>query len=156
MVRAPAQLRITRQPTGPDVPGGVSSGGPFLGRRGGPGGERKPIGRSGEAAPRQRERKKERKGEGVRKGGKSQAPAGLEDMTVEEGLSDGMVQQLLRLQRKEWDKIQYEPKYAHGSQAATQLIEEGKAFFEGEKPPPKVRVWTRLEKRIGIVGMHGA
>lgn len=69
-------------------------------------------------------------------------------------LSDGMVKQLLRLQRKEWDPVKYEPKYTHGSPAALQLLEAGKKLFEGEKPV--VKKPGKLERRIGIIGMHGA
>jgi hypothetical protein len=65
-----------------------------------------------------------------------------------------MVIQLARLQRKEWDRVPYEPKYAHGSAAALELLEQGKKLFQGEKP--KVTKVGRLERRIGIVGMHGA
>lgn len=77
-----------------------------------------------------------------------------QDVRVEDTLSDGMVQHLLRLQRKEWDRVPYEPKYAHGSKAATDLVAAGKKLFEGEKPAKKK--WTRLDRAIGIVGMHGA
>jgi hypothetical protein len=64
------------------------------------------------------------------------------------------VRHLLRLQRKEWDRTPYEPKYAPGSFAAQELIHEGRELFRGEAPP--VKYWGKLEKRIGIVGMHGA
>lgn len=67
-----------------------------------------------------------------------------------------MVQHLLRLQRKEWDRVVYEPKYAHGSTAAKELIEEGKRLFQGEVKIPATRTGGRLEKTIGIAGMHGA
>lgn len=69
-------------------------------------------------------------------------------------ITDSMVQQLLRLQRKEWDKTPYEPKYAPGSFAANELIHTGRELFRGDVPD--VKVWGRLEKRIGVVGMHGA
>jgi hypothetical protein len=65
-----------------------------------------------------------------------------------------MVHHLLRLQRKEWDRVPYEPKYAPGSFAAQELIHEGRELFRGEVPP--VKVWGPLEKRIGVVGMFGA
>jgi hypothetical protein len=65
-----------------------------------------------------------------------------------------MVQHLLRLQRKEWDRVPYEPKYAAGSLAANELIHAGRELFAGDAPP--VKVWGRLEKTLGIVGMHGA
>lgn len=73
---------------------------------------------------------------------------------AENTLSDGMVQLLLRLQRQEWDKKKYEPKYAPGSKAAQELIEAGKKLFEGQKPV--VKKWGKLEHVIGVVGMHGA
>jgi hypothetical protein len=69
-------------------------------------------------------------------------------------LSDGMAHHLMRLQRKEWDRVPYEPKYAPGSFAAQELIHEGRELFRGEAPP--VKYWGRLEKRIGVVGMFGA
>jgi hypothetical protein len=65
-----------------------------------------------------------------------------------------MVQHLLRLQRKEWDRVPYEPKYTPGSLAANELIHTGRELFAGEAPP--IKVWGRLEKTLGIVGMHGA
>lgn len=77
-----------------------------------------------------------------------------EDEPLEQTLDDGMVEQLLRLQRKEWDRVPYEPIYAHGSKAALELVEEGKKLFEGQAPKVKTSP-TRLERRIGIVGMHG-
>jgi hypothetical protein len=64
-----------------------------------------------------------------------------------------MVQQLLRLQRQEWDRKKYQPKYAHGSKEAQELIEAGKKLFEGEVP--KVKEYSKLERRMGILGMHG-
>jgi hypothetical protein len=69
-------------------------------------------------------------------------------------LSDGMVKMLYRLQRQEWDRVAYEPKYNHGSFAANELIHKGREFFRGEVPP--VKIWGRLEKTIGVVGMFGA
>jgi hypothetical protein len=80
----------------------------------------------------------------------------MQDVKVQDTLSDGMVQHLLRLQRKEWDRVDYEPKYAPGSAAARELIEEGKRFFQGEVKVPASRTGGRLEKTIGVVGMHGA
>lgn len=65
-----------------------------------------------------------------------------------------MVHQLLRLQRKEWDRVSYEPKYAHGSFEANKLIHEGRELFRGESRP--VKIWGRLERSIGVVGMFGA
>jgi hypothetical protein len=65
-----------------------------------------------------------------------------------------MVKQLLRLQRQEWDRVPYEPKYEQGSKAVLELIEEGKKLFEGQ-PPKTKREPTELHKRIGVAGMHG-
>jgi hypothetical protein len=65
-----------------------------------------------------------------------------------------MIQHLLRLQRGQWDRKPYEPKYAPGSFAANQLIHQGRELFRGEAPP--VKIWGRLEKAIGVVGMHNA
>jgi hypothetical protein len=165
MARAPTTLRITRTVVGPEgapelgnAPGGGPKlgGGPNLGRRGGSDNGPRSGNRSGESGPKRRENKKpnDKNGKKGKSKGKTARPG--DDLDVSDGLSDGMVQQLLRLQRKEWDKVQYVPKYAKGSEAAKSLVEEGKAFFEGSKPEPEVRVWGRLEKTIGIVGMHGA
>ena len=78
------------------------------------------------------------------------------DDSIESKLNDGMVLNLLRLQRNEWDRTPYEPQYGAESDKAKELIERGKKLFEGEKPKPKVREWGKLERTIGIVGMHGA
>lgn len=48
----------------------------------------------------------------------------------------------------------YEPKYTPGSFAANELIYKGKELFAGESPP--VKVWGRLERKIGVVGMYNA
>jgi hypothetical protein len=140
MVRAPAQLRVTRN--APNVKKNI---GPNLRGRnaGGKGGNRG----GGARAPKKRE------GKGGGKKGPDPARLG-EDVTLEHGLSDGMVQHLLRLQRKEWDRVPYEPKYAPGSFAANELIHAGRELFRGEAPP--VKVWGHLEKKLNIVGMHGA
>jgi hypothetical protein len=76
-----------------------------------------------------------------------------EDVKIEDTLSDGMVKQLMRLQMKEWEKRTYEPKYAHGSPAALDLIEQGKQLCAGEVRTKKVP--GRLERVIGVAGMHG-
>lgn len=34
------------------------------------------------------------------------------------------------------------------------MIHQGRELFRGEAPP--VKIWGRLEKRIGVVGMHNA
>jgi hypothetical protein len=78
----------------------------------------------------------------------------LAETDLAETLSDGMIHHLLRIQRKEWDRTPYEPKYAKGSFAANELIHIGRELFKGESPP--VKIWGPLEKRIGVVGMFGA
>ena len=78
----------------------------------------------------------------------------LADVELGDTISDAMTQQLLRLQRKEWDRVPYEPKYAKGSFAANELIHAGRELFKGESPP--VKYWGPLEKRIGVMGMFGA
>ena len=80
-------------------------------------------------------------------------------MKIEDTLSDAMVQHLLRLQRKEWDRVAYEPMYAQRqegelSPAALELIEAGKKLFQGE-PPKALSEPGRLERRLQIAGMHG-
>jgi len=50
--------------------------------------------------------------------------------------------------------VAYTPKYAPGSLAANELIHTGRELFRGESPP--VKVWGDLEKKIKVVGMHGA
>jgi hypothetical protein len=142
MVRAPSALRVTRNATvggmrGPNL-GGRSAG------RGGPRGDRGPGG--SEKGPKKRDKKA-----GNDEAGKA---ISLADIDAADTLSDGMVHQLLRLQRKEWDRVQYEPKYTQGSFEAQKLIHEGRELFRGQAPP--VKIWGRLEKRIGVVGMHGA
>jgi hypothetical protein len=131
-------------------------GGPNLGRRGGNENGPRSGNRPGESGPKRRERKKPDDKDGKKGKSKGKTARSGDDLDVSDGLSDGMVQQLLRLQRNEWDKVQYVPKYAEGSEAVKSLVEEGKALFEGSKPEPEVRVWGRLEKTIGIAGMHGA
>lgn len=133
MVRAPSKLRITRN-AGPS-----RAGGPNLRGRG-------PSSTSSrEAAPKRREKKASSKA----------APAqGQQDVDPGQAMPDGMVQHLLRLQRKEWDRVPYVPRYAPGSFEANELIHRGRELFRGEAPP--VKVWGPLEKRLKIVGMHGA
>ncbi|KAF2875041.1 hypothetical protein BDV95DRAFT_487073 [Massariosphaeria phaeospora] len=138
MVRAPSQLNISRSAGGPQ------SGGPNLRGRGSVAGASRAVRGSKEARPKQRERKAAGAG----------AAGMFVDVKTEDTLSDGMVQQLLRLQNKEWERKPYEPRYGLGSPAVAELLEEGKKLFEGEVK--KEKAWGRLEKRIGIVGMHGA
>ncbi|KAF2626947.1 hypothetical protein BU25DRAFT_411468 [Macroventuria anomochaeta] len=141
MVRAPAQLKLSRN-TG--RPGNATAGGrrgPNLrGRDGKPGGSG-----SREQGPKRRERKS---------GDDGDKKINAADVKFESTLSDGMVQHLLRLQRGEWDRKPYEPKYAPGGFEANQLIHAGRELFRGEAPP--VKIWGMLEKRIGVVGMHNA
>lgn len=75
-------------------------------------------------------------------------------MKLEDTLSDGMVQQLLRLQRKEWDRVPYVPKYAPDSFEANELIHTGRELFRGDSPP--VKMWGDMERALGVVGMYGA
>ncbi|KAF3046632.1 hypothetical protein E8E12_011340 [Didymella heteroderae] len=144
MVRAPAQLKLSRN-NGPRTGGNASIGGrrgPNLrGRDGKPGGP----GNRSSGGPKRRER-------GGKEGGEQRADAS--SIKFENTLSDGMLQHLLRLQRGQWDRKPYEPKYAPGSFAANQLIHQGRELFRGEAPP--VKIWGRLEKTIGVVGMHNA
>ncbi|KAF2739281.1 hypothetical protein EJ04DRAFT_484882 [Polyplosphaeria fusca] len=140
LVRAPATLRVSRAPGGPAARGPVLRG-------------RDKNAGSGSKAATERAPKRREKGQG-----KDTAGAGNsgrpEDVPIEDTLSDATVQHLLRLQRKEWDRVPYEPKYAHGSPAAMELIEAGKKLFEGEKPVVK-KGPSRLERKIGIAGMYG-
>jgi hypothetical protein len=148
MARAPQALRVSRNATVGDTRGPGSVRGPNLGGRsagrGGPRGERGPGGR--EQGPKKRDRK----------AGDSDSaqPTSIDDVDLATTLSDGMVQHLLRLQRREWDRVPYEPKYKQGSLAANELIHEGRELFRGEIPP--VKYWGPLEKAIGVVGMFGA
>ncbi|KZM27204.1 uncharacterized protein EKO05_0002300 [Ascochyta rabiei] len=147
MARAPAQLKLARN-TGRagNSTAGAKRGPNLRGRDGKPGGGGG-GGASGsrEPGPKKRERKS---------GDQSTKKINPADVKIEETLSDGMVQHLLRLQRGEWDRKPYEPKYAPGSFAANELIHAGRELFRGEAPP--VKTWGMLEKRIGVVGMHNA
>lgn len=134
MVRAPSKIRMTRNPSASKL------GGPNLRGRSG-------SNRGGtEAAPRRRERKQ----------GGTKAPSApqTQDVPIEHTISDGLAQHLLRLQRKEWDRVPYKPRYAPGSFEANELMHLGAELFRGEAPP--VKVWGRMEKALGVVGMHGA
>lgn len=143
MVRAPAQLKLSRN--GPRTGGNASVGG----RRGpnlrGRDGKKGGTGNRSAAGPKRRERGNKEDGE---------QKADVNSVKFEDTLSDGMLQHLLRLQRGQWDRKPYEPKYAPGSFAANQLIHQGRELFRGEAPP--VKIWGRLEKTIGVVGMHNA
>ncbi|CAN9344737.1 unnamed protein product [Alternaria alternata] len=155
MVRAPSTLRVTRQTVDGPARGparGPNVRGPNLrgreGGRPGPGGKRAGGARGnnrGDGGPQKR-----KKGAG----GEESMPTSLADVKIEETVSTSMQQQLLRLQRKEWDRVPYEPKYAKGSFAANELIHAGRELFKGEAAP--VKFWGPLEHRIGVVGMFGA
>ncbi|KAL1795095.1 hypothetical protein ACET3X_006911 [Alternaria dauci] len=154
MVRAPSTLRITRQAVD-----GISRGpargpmvrGPNLrgreGGRPGPGGKRDGArgNNRGDGGPQKRKKNS---------GGDASMPTSLADVKLGDTVSKSMQQQLLRLQRKEWDRVPYEPKYAKGSFAANELIHAGRELFKGEAPP--IKIWGPLERRIGVVGMFGA
>ncbi|KAF2634150.1 hypothetical protein P280DRAFT_512105 [Massarina eburnea CBS 473.64] len=139
MIRAPSKLRITRNSQVGQRAGGVNlrGRGPSSSSRGGQ--EREPKKREGQANSKNK--------------GTSLADM-IEEAKVEDYISDGALQHLLRLQRKEWDRVPYEPKYTQGSLAANELIHMGRELFRGDCPD--VKVWGRLEKTIGVVGMHGA
>jgi hypothetical protein len=142
MVRSPAAMRITRN-AGGERPRGPNLGARSAGRPSGSKGDRGQGGR--EQGPKKRDRKD---------GDNATQSNLIADTDPATTLSDGMVQHLLRLQRQEWDRVPYEPKYAMGSFAAQELIHEGRELFRGETPP--VKIWGELEKRIGVVGMFGA
>ncbi|KAG9188637.1 hypothetical protein G6011_07342 [Alternaria panax] len=152
MVRAPSTLRITRQTVDGSARGPARAPnvrGPNLrgreGGRPGPGGKRAGGSNRGDGGPKKRTRNV---------GGDASMPTSLADIKISDTVSESMQQQLLRLQRKEWDRVPYEPKYAKGSFAANELIHAGKELFKGEAPP--IKIWGPLEHRIGVVGMFGA
>ncbi|KAF2118479.1 hypothetical protein BDV96DRAFT_569962 [Lophiotrema nucula] len=145
LVRAPTNLRISRAA----APGTTRVRGPDLRGR-----DRSAPQNSGERAPKRRERKS-----GTASSGAGGGRRRNQDVKVEDTLSDAMVQHLLRLQRKEWDRVPYEPKYVQGrngklSPAALELQEAGKKLFEGE-PPKTPSEPGRLERRLQIAGLHG-
>lgn len=129
MARAPPQLRVTRR-----APNEKNAGPNLRGRNS-----------TAVKGPKKRD---------TRKGKSDKSTLMRRDGPISDDLSDSMVQQILRVQRKEWDRVPYEPKYAPGSFAANELIHTGRELFRGEAPP--IKVWGRLEKTLGIVGMHGA
>ncbi|KAL5116944.1 hypothetical protein ACEQ8H_005162 [Pleosporales sp. CAS-2024a] len=147
MVRAPPTLRTTRGDTANATEGGAQRGGPNLRGRRGPGS----TPGTNDTEPRepgvQRRKKKDEDSDAVQ-------PTRISDIDPATTLSDGMVHHLLRLQRGQWDRTPYEPKYKHGSFEAQSLIYEGRELFRGEAPP--VKYWGKLERRIGLVGMFGA
>ncbi|KAH7408464.1 hypothetical protein DE146DRAFT_629377 [Phaeosphaeria sp. MPI-PUGE-AT-0046c] len=143
MVRGPGPPHLNRNATV------GSMRGPNLNGRSGSGGPRGPRGKGDQ----ERGTKKREKRGGAGGGGPSQSTS-VAEVDPAATLSDSMVQHLLRLQRQEWDRVPYEPKYAPGSFAANQLIHEGRELFRGEVPP--VKHWGKLEQRIGVVGMFGA
>ncbi|KAL6712068.1 hypothetical protein ACN47E_003111 [Coniothyrium glycines] len=146
MVRAPAQLQRPQSTPNNATVGGAR--GPNLRGRDGKGARRPggPGGRRGAGDPKRREKGSE--------GANTAQTTSFDEIDASDTLSDGMVHNLLRLQRKEWDRVPYEPKYAKGSFAANELIHAGRELFRGESAP--VKIWGPLEKRIGVVGMFGA
>lgn len=146
MARAPARLRLSRPPSSADSTS--SPGNATVGSRRGP----NLRAREGK----QRSTNANDKGPKRRTKDDSDEGAVLNpaDVKLDSVLSDGMVQHLLRLQRGEWDRKPYVPKYAPGSFEASQLVHAGRELFRGEAPP--VKIWGMLEKRIGVVGMHNA
>lgn len=148
MARAPSQLRVKRTDLNNATVG--TTRGPNLRGRDRDG--RKPS----EASKNSSERtpKKRSRPTGDEGGGGAEKRKGFDDIEASETLNDGMVRQLLRLQRKEWDRTPYEPKYAKGSFAANELIHAGRELFKGESAP--VKIWGPLERTIGVVGMYGA
>lgn len=147
MIRAPSTLKITRN-AGP--PGKRPSDGPNLRARGkGPraasSASPKNFTRSG-SGPARRER-----GSG---GEESGAPKLDQDTVNPKAIEESLMQTLYRMQRNQWDRKPYEPKYAAGSFAANELIHAGRELFRGEAPP--VKIWGKLERTLNIVGMHGA
>lgn len=137
-------------------------GPPRLNRNATVGGMRGPnlSGRSGRGGPMGAKRKGNREGGANKRekrggsGGGSTQSTSVAEVDAGATLSDSMVQHLLRLQRQEWDRVPYVPKYAPGSFEANQLIHEGRELFRGEALP--VKIWGKFEKRIGVVGMFGA
>lgn len=78
-------------------------------------------------------------------------------MSVADSLTDGMVQQLLRLQRKQWDRVPYEPIYS-SKEKLDELVALGGSLFKGEEPARlkvKSKEDRRFERVIGIQNMHG-
>ena len=146
MIRAPSALKVTRNAAGPQA--GRPSGGPNLrARAGGPSRSRGGPKKAGsEADPKKRERSSAGSGAGV--------PTLDPDTVTPQALDSSLMQTLYRMQRNQWDRKPYEPKYAQGSFAANELIHAGRELFRGEAPP--VKVWGRLERTLNIVGMHGA
>lgn len=144
MIRAPSTLKVTRNAA---PQSGRPSGGPNLRARGGPSrSPGAPKNAGGSAGPKRRERSS---------GGSGEDAPKLDHDTLEpQSLDHTLMQTLYRMQRNQWDRKPYEPKYAPGSFAANELIYAGRELFKGEAPP--VKVWGRLERTLNIVGMHGA
>lgn len=150
MIRAPSKLRITRDPGRQGPPNSPNSR-RREGNRGPGGAPARSTGqRSGGANPKGPEKRSKQTSEDTA----GPRTANFAEIPASQTLSDGMVHNLLRLQRKEWDRVPYEPKYALNSFAANELIHLGRELFRGESPP--VKVWGPLEKKIGVVGMFGA
>lgn len=150
MVRAPSTLRISRTTgpgsgpqTGPNAR--PARGGPNLrGRTGPPGGSRGKPGQGGQGPPKRRRVEKD-----------AASTTDFDPDVISSAEIDGPTAQLLyRLQRQQWDRKQYTPKYAPGSFEANELVHWGRELFRGESPP--VKIWGKLERTLGVVGMHGA
>jgi hypothetical protein len=148
MARAPQAFRAPRNATVGDMRGPGAVRGPNLGGRSA--GRGAPRGDRGSGGREQGPKKRDKKGAAA---GRRQ-PTTMADVNPAATLSDGMAKMLYRLQRQEWDRVAYEPKYKQGSFAANELIHKGRELFRGEAPP--VKIWGPLEKVIGVVGMHGA
>ena len=148
MVRAPPQLRLTRNMPvshGTPAPGARRATG--LRRRDRDAAEtprRRPAGASRENVPRSR------RGAATRQRDEGEEAS----EKLEDSLTDGMVAHLLRLQKKEWDRIPYEPMYYKDSPAIKDVVELGNTLFQGEEPRRKKA--GRLEWTLGIQNMHGA
>jgi hypothetical protein len=68
-----------------------------------------------------------------------------------------MMQQLLRLQRKQWDRVPYQPIYS-SKEKLDELVALGNTLFKGEDPEKakqKTKQERKLEHVIGIHNMHG-
>ncbi|KAF2013190.1 hypothetical protein BU24DRAFT_452141 [Aaosphaeria arxii CBS 175.79] len=142
LVKAPANLRLTRNApkTGVQGPNLNGRNKAAAGQRPLRPGNRKPAGGPARRDPKLRQSASEEED--------------AENQADKDLLPEGMVQHLLRLQRKEWDRTPYQPKYTKDSKAALDLIENGKKLFQGESPLKKEP--SKIDKRLGIVGMHGA
>ncbi|KAF2197235.1 hypothetical protein GQ43DRAFT_444417 [Delitschia confertaspora ATCC 74209] len=143
LARAPPTLRLSRDP-GASRPTGV---GPNL--RGRDGKAPRPAWDQGNSNRPDRPKRTQEKKPVMPK----QEEESKEDK-VEDDLNNGMVQTLLRLQRKEWDRSTYQPIYS-SKEKLDELVDIGNTLFKGEKPE-KEKKKTRLDYVLGIQNMHGA